>query len=242
MTKVSVARLAALTLSSLALIASGCDDRELVPLDAGLDTGMDTGTMDAGLDGAVSPADRLQGLWTGACVVGAEEDGGVSESARQGFAFSGDQFVTRIERYFDGSCATAIVRVELAGTFSVGEPVSTVVNGFELDFAIDTMTAHLLDADFEDVANAERFLGFTDWDADTTKDVTGVDVFGNNNPLNADSVIYQIFQIALATDGSVALPVLLLGDEGSAGPVQVEANRPTTLSNAAHIFTGPARN
>jgi len=241
MTRASLPLLASMTLAGITLASSGCDDRELVPLDAGLDSGTNDASLDGGMDAEVSPADRLQGLWTGACVASADEDGGVSESARQGFAFSGDQFVTRIERYFDGTCGTPVVRVELAGTFAVGEPVSSVVNGFELDFAIDSLTAHLLDADFEDAANAERFLGFTDWDADTTKDVSGVDLFGNNDPLDEDSVIYQVFQIALATDGSVALPVLLLGDEGSSGPVQVEANRPTTLSNAAHIFSGPAR-
>lgn len=218
--------------------ALGCDDnRQLVPI---IDSGLADASADSGMDASASPADQLQGLWEGACAVGSDEDGGVAESTRQGFAFRGDQLVTRIERYFDPTCATPIVRLELSGTFTVGDTVDSIDGAHEIDVAIAALTAQILDADFEDLANAERFLGFDDWDAEEARDVLGVDVFGTGDAIEDDSVVYQIFQVQHVSDGDVELPVLYFGDEGRMGPALNESQRPTTLSNVPHAYDGPA--
>lgn len=219
-------------------LALGCDDnRQLVPI---IDAGLEDANADSSMDASVSPADQLQGLWEGACAVGTDEDGGVAESTRQGFAFRGDQLVTRIERYFDPTCATPIVRLELSGTFTVGDTVENTNGVHEVDVAIAALTAQILDADFEDLANAERFLGFDDWDAEEARDVLGVDVFGTGDPIEDDSIVYQIFQVQRVSDGDVELPVLYFGDEGQAGPALSESQRPTTLSSVPHAYDGPA--
>ncbi len=233
---------------SIALVAGlafGCDDdRRLVPLDdAGADAGADASpdaSLDSSMDASASPVDALQGLWEGVCAVGSDDDGGVSESTRQGFAFRGDQIVTRIERYFDPTCVTPIVRLELSGSFTVGDVVSNIDGARELDVAVSGLTAQILDADFEDLANAERFLGFDDWDADEARDVLSIDVFGTGDPIDDDSTVYQIFQIVRVSDGDVEIPVLYFGDEAQGGPALSEERRPTALSNVPHAYDGPA--
>lgn len=223
--------------------ALGCDDdRRLVPLDAGLHDASDTdASADSGMDSSVSPAARLQGLWEGTCAEGLDADGGVAESTRQGFAFHDQAVVSRIERSFDPSCQTPIVRLEISGTFAVGDAVANLSDAFELDVTIQGLTAQLLDADFEDLANAENFLGFDNWDADEPRDVLGVDVFGTGSPIEQDSVVFQIFQVQEISSGDITLPVLFLGDEGDNGPILSEARRPTTLSPIPHAYSGALR-
>lgn len=229
------------------LIACGDDDSQAVT-DAG---SMDAGSMDAandadnndsgGMDASLSPTDRLQGLWQGVCIPGADEDGGTVESTRQGFAFAGDQLVSRIERYLDPTCRTPVVRVEIGGTFSVGDPLDNLDGAYNLDINIDTLTAQLLDEDFEDLANGEHFLGFDDWTAGMPRDVLGVDVFGTGHAIENDDTIYQIFRVVGVRTGNIELPVLLFGDESNGGPVLSPSQRPTSLSQAPHAFVRAAQ-
>jgi hypothetical protein len=208
-------------------------------MDAGLH---DADTNDSGsMDASATPAERLQGLWQGICIgESLDDDGGTGESSRQGFAFSGDQFVSRIERYFDLGCVSPIVRLEISGTFAVGDAVASLNGAHDLDVTVSGLTAQLTNADFVDAANTEQFLGFDDWQANTARDVLGIDVFGTGHPLEQGSTIYQIFQIVPVSNGGIEIPVLLLGDESGGGLVLNPTQRPTALSQAPHAYVGPA--
>lgn len=228
--------------------AMGCgDDRQLFQLDSGL---FDGGNDDGGFDASVSPGDRLQGVWEGACIpggssnidAGSDVDAGVGDATRQGFAFNGDQFVTRIERYFDSTCATPVLRIEIGGTFTVGDLVDPANGVYAINITVTTLSAQVASADLVDLANAEAILGFTDWQAGVARNVLGLDVFGTGTPIEANDVIYQIFQVIRVFTADIELPILYFGNETGSGPILSEAQRPTTLSQAPHAYGGAVQN
>lgn len=89
----------------------------------------------------------------------------------------------------------------------------------KIDIAFTAFSSTPLTADNADRNNAYAYCGFTDWEANVTKDVLGADCYGFSIPEGAISLdIYAIRD-----------NVLLFGANAQIGTTLTEADRPTEL-------------
>ena len=154
---------------------------------------------------------ELEGIWQDTCqqVV---QDGDLKNQIAT-FIFSGD--TAKIERvdYQDKNCSTKFSSLVLTSTFTISGKSNSIPGAKNLDYTVISVEAIFHNKAGVNLVNKMNFCGYSDWQVNVTKDITGAPGINSKG-----DKLYDIYKIE---DGNK----LYIGSNEAVG----SATRPTSL-------------
>jgi len=153
----------------------------------------------------------IGGTWQDSCQQVVQD--GEIKNQKTTFNYSGD--TVKIERvdYLDNNCSIKSSSLVFTGTFTIHRMSTTLPGVKDLDYTVKSITATFHTTAVVNKVNQMEFLGYSDWQVNVTKDITGAPSISSKG-----DKLYEIFRI---DDGNK----LYIGSNEAIG----SPSRPTSL-------------
>jgi len=139
------------------------------------------------------------------------------------YDISTNTIIARESTYGDQNCSTLIEISEPHYSIEVIGNTDAPASAKKLNITVIKFLLTPVDEDLVESRNLEAYCGFTDWSANSSKDVTDKDCIVSWFPTSG-TTFYDIYMVDESTD-----PKRLYFGDVTTGEMTSEANRPTSL-------------
>lgn len=152
-------------------------------------------------------------------------------------SFSGGQFVQGSSIYATSSCASAAAKMEIKGTYVIGDKISPTSNSVMIDETLSSFKMTLYDSSAVSSYNSATYCGYSDWAVGVAKDIAGRNCGGSTAPtvgeVNYD--IYIVWPYSIPSMGIVQ-GALNFGYNDTTYDGSTPAKRPTSTNGNFNYF------